>query len=587
MTDLHIKKQVSSAESLFDDGPGQSGGAEILKGVSGKTYVVRTGVEGERPEIPGVVPDVVEAVRRRGVENLHQYFSPKLRNIDVDPLDVHNMKEAVCLVMDAITNEIPIGFIGDYDVDGATSVSQFVLYLRGLGVHADFLIPQRMTDGYGANDRLIDDLFGKGVRLLIILDSGTVSHAPIAYARSLGMQVIVIDHHKPGEDWTSPDAVVINPHQPADTSGLRYLCTAGLVMFLLMALNRELRKQRPAEELPDLRSLMGLTALGTVADLMPLEGLNRIFVSSGLKVLCATPGLAALVRAVRLEREPVASDLGFLLGPCINAGGRLGDCMQGATLLTTEDEDLRHELAAGLVRQNTERKGIQKSIEAEALEQLGKPNGRKLAIARSEDWHPGIVGIVAARVKQQHDCPAIVIGKGGKGSGRSAHDFDLGTCIIEAREAGLLKAGGGHNAAVGLTVDDDRFDEFVAFVAGRTERMERKSTVLDMEIRPETIRFDYVEGFKAMEPTGQGNPSPVFLFSGMVLQKADHHPNGHLRLTFRDSTGYRIGGWLFNVAGTEMEAAALEAVDRECRMVGVLDSWNGRPSVKIDDIIMD
>lgn len=558
----------------------------FLSGLSGRRYQMRDIDDTPVTDIPGVSKTVVELVKARGVSDITTFFDAKIKTTAPEPLSVLNMSRVLDMIYDAVTMGRRIGFIGDYDVDGATSTAEMVLWLRDMGLQSDFIIPQRMTDGYGANTRLIDEMQSRGVCLLVILDSGTASHEPIAYARGLGMEVIVVDHHKPGPDWQSPDAVVINPHQPGDDSGLTYMCTAGLVMVLLMGLNRHFRQQGWSKTpLPDLMGLMGLAALGTVADIMPLLDFNRALVRTGLLTMARNPGLQALLEACGIDEPVTARHLGFRLGPCINAGGRLGDCMQGVTLLTTTDEGERTSLAQRLFDTNRERQELQRGIEAEAYAQIGEAPEDGVIVVQNDGWHHGVVGIVAARVREKYDRPAIVLGGGCKGSGRSAHGFDLGTAIIEARNSGLLLSGGGHAAAVGMTVAPGRLDDLRAHLNAAAQGLKPLPLPLDISMGMSSVRPAMLESLAALEPTGTGNEMPVFLFNDVILSKVTPSPKGHVSFELRDETGYRIGGIMFQAAGTVFERYMTDHIGLPISCVGSLDEWLGRPKLKITDIL--
>lgn len=473
------------------------------------------------PEIEGISHLAIMVALNRGIEkdDLNNFFSPQISSYMPNPSILSDLDESADVILNGIHDGVKFGLIGDYDVDGATSVSEVVVFLRDAGVAdglIEFYIPQRLSEGYGMNIDAVKKLYDNDARILMVLDSGTLSNEPIAYAKSLGMQVIVVDHHMPGEGWTKPDALIINPQLSEETKHLRNLCTAGLVFILLQKV-RQLMNQIGYPKIPSLIKLSGLAALGTVSDLMQLRGLNRALVSQGIPHLDDVLGLSALTTKTMGkpgERKKITSrSLGFNIGPCINAGGRISDCMKGSELLTCQNESEAIDKADELFKINSERQALQKRIEAEALEMANEitDQSASVIILRNEEWHPGVIGIVASRILTHMNRPIIIIGKGGKGSGRSCHDFDLGSAVIEARNAGLLKTGGGHALACGVGVKDEEYENFVRFMHDKSKDIVRKPERVDFELSLSDLSKSLVRSLEALAPFGAGNSVPVIL----------------------------------------------------------------------------
>ncbi|MGC1576082.1 MAG: single-stranded-DNA-specific exonuclease RecJ, partial [Beijerinckiaceae bacterium] len=416
----------------------------VTSSVLGRAWQARLDEAGEQRAMALAqahgLPDLlarVLAAREIGVDNVAAYLAPKLRDLLADPSTLVDMDKAVARLGEAVTAREHVALFGDYDVDGACSVALFASYLRDLGCEISFHIPDRLTEGYGPNVEAVTALARKGARLLVTLDCGTMSHAPLAEAKRLGLDVIVIDHHLAPENLPPADALV-NPNRQDDLSGLTMLCAAGVAFVVLVALNRELRRrnlftaERPE---PDLFAALDLVALATIADVMPLTGLNRAFVRQGLAVMKARGrlGLRALADAARLDGEPTPYHLGFLLGPRINAGGRIGDANLGARLLMSRDEAEAGVMAATLDRLNAERRVIEEQALEVALAQAQAALAQSdppVILAHAPDWHPGVLGLVAARLKERHRRPAFAfaLAPGGMmtGSGRSIEGADLG-----------------------------------------------------------------------------------------------------------------------------------------------------------------
>jgi single-stranded-DNA-specific exonuclease len=548
------------------------------------------------------LPDLlarVLAAREIGVENVAAYLAPKLRDSLSDPSSLIDMDKAVERLARAVTMREHVALFGDYDVDGACSVALFGGYLTDLGCPLSFHIPDRLTEGYGPNVEAVTALARKGASLLVTLDCGTVSHAPLAEAKRLGLDVIVIDHHLAPEKLPPADAIV-NPNRQDDLSGLTMLCAAGVAFVVLVALNRELRRraaftsERPE---PDLFAALDLVALATIADVMPLKGLNRALVRQGLAVMKARGrlGLRALADAARLDGEPTSYHLGFLLGPRINAGGRIGDASLGARLLMSRDEAEANEMAAMLDRLNGERRVIEEqALEAAAAQaQAALAEGDPpVILAHAPDWHPGIVGLVAARLKERHRRPAFAfsIAPDGTmtGSGRSIEGADLGRAVAAAVEAGLALKGGGHAMAAGATLAEGGAAPFLDFVSARLKEAvdagrARRALMVDAVATAAGASPELVATLARAGPFGAGSPEPVVVLGGHTLADAAIVGAGHVRARLRAPDGATLSAIAFRAAEEPLGQALLAARGGRLHVAGTLsvDRWGGNERAQL------
>jgi single-stranded-DNA-specific exonuclease len=543
------------------------------------------------------LPDIVaRLLAANGVcsETAEAYMAPTLRGLMPDPSRLADMDRASRRLADAVAGRQRIAVFGDYDVDGAASTALLVEWLRALGQDATFYIPDRIDEGYGPNVPAMAAL-GREHDLVLCVDCGTLALAPVAAARAAGADVVVVDHHLPGPEL--PDAIVVNPNRAEDGSGLGQLCAAGVVFLLLVAANRLMRAERRfvGRPQPDLLGLLDLVAVATVADVAPLIGLNRAFVRQGLSVLARRerPGLAALADVAGLTAPPCSSDLGFAIGPRINAGGRIGAADLGVRLLTARDPHEAAALAERLDALNRERRAIEATVLDAACEQVERRGVGPLVWAAGEGWHPGVVGIVASRLKERFDRPAVVIGLDGgtgTGSGRSVAGVDLGSAVAALTARGLLAKGGGHRMAAGLSVAADRVEEamaalselLAAAVAGRGGAGELR--VLGA-LAPGGCTAELVERIETAGPFGPSNPAPHLALSHVVPSGVRAVGTGHCQVRFET-----LGAVAFRAAERGL-AAVLEAAAAARRPLHVagrleLDDWGGRRRAKlcIEDI---
>ncbi|MCK5576340.1 MAG: single-stranded-DNA-specific exonuclease RecJ [Sphingomonadales bacterium] len=591
---------------------GENDGGKNVLGVShslsGRKWVSRLNDErlalaiAEQSGLPEIMGRLLAA---RGVlpEEVDDYLNPSLREHLPDPSTIQDMDKATTRLVDAIANDEKIAVFGDYDVDGATSSALLVRFFRMLGVDLRVYIPDRLSEGYGPNTAAMKTLADEGVRVVITVDCGTLSYEPLKAAKDMGLDVIVTDHHK--AEIALPEAcAVVNPNRIDDDSGLGQMAAVGVAFMLAVSMNRALRAQGFFEDrkAPDLLSLLDIVALGTVCDVVPLTGVNRVFVLQGLKVMATRKnlGLKALADVGKMDSAPNTYHLGFVMGPRVNAGGRVGEAWLGAELLSTEDEDRAREIAEHLNDLNAARREIEQTVQDEALAQIqsevgidGAPD--TVVFAVGEGWHPGVIGIVASRLKDRYGLPTIVIGVDadgvGKGSARSIAGVDFGTAVIEAKHAGHISAGGGHAMAAGVTVDKSSLEAFKAYLMDVmkddvvTSRLSAR-TSLDGLLSASGANAELVDLIEQAGPYGAGNPKPRFAFPELTLVHADRVGANHVRFAFKGGDGARLQGISFRTADEPLGQALLQGVGQKFHAAGSLkkDEWMGRLKV---DLMLD
>jgi single-stranded-DNA-specific exonuclease len=537
----------------------------------------------------GVEPDEVEA-----------YLDPSVRRLMPDPHVLVAMEAASARIADAVTRGETVAIFGDYDVDGATASALLARHLRQCGLDPIVHIPDRIFEGYGPNVDAVRSFAERGVRLLVTVDCGTTSIEPLTEAKKLGLDTVVIDHHQADEELP-PALAIVNPNRADDLSGLGQLAAVGLVFLTLVAVNRQLRQRgfwTAARPEPDLLSLLHLVALGTVADVVPLTGLNRAFVSKGLIALRRREdiGTTALMDAARLTGPPEPWHLGFLLGPRINAGGRIGRADLGARLLLENDLSEAGRLAAELDRLNHERRQIEASTlaqaEAEALAALGLEEKGAVVVTAGEGWHSGVVGLVAARLKERYGRPAFAIaleaGGSGTGSGRSITGVDLGRVVRQAVREGVLLKGGGHAMAAGVTLKKNALGAFRAYLeealAPSVEVARRdRALLIDGAVSAGAVNLALCELLARAGPYGAGNPEPVLALPAHTLSFADPVGENHIRARFRSGDGKFVNAIAFRAAGTPLGRALLDGRGRALHAAGTLsvDRWQGEERVQM------
>jgi len=544
---------------------------------------------------------VDQLLMARGVvrEELMRHRQPTLRGFMPDPSLFRDMDAAAARLADAVEAGEPVTVFGDYDVDGATSAALLVRLLRGLGLEPRAYIPDRLMEGYGPSGEALVRLGREGARLIVTVDCGAQAFEALDMARAAGVDVIVVDHHKCASALPKALALV-NPNRldEADEAAAHgHLAAVGVCFLLAAAVVRTLRGRGffVGREEPKLVELLDLVALGTVADVAQLRGLNRAFVTQGLKVMAARRniGLAALSDAARLTRAPTCTDLGFALGPRINAGGRVGKSDLGVRLLTTEDPTEAAAIAAELDRLNEERRAIEAAV-CEAADALcGAQGNRSVLFVAGEGWHPGVIGIVAGRLKEKLGRPAIVVALGedgtGKGSGRSISGVDLGAAVLAAKDSGLLLAGGGHAMAAGLTVAKDGIEALADFLEARladdvAKSRDGRALLLDAVVAPGGVCPALCDALEVGGPYGVGWPAPRVAAGPVRIVKADVVGTGHLRVIVAGDDGRRVKAIGFRLAETALGEALLAAPPhRRLWLAGRVkrDEWGDRVAAEL------
>ncbi len=516
------------------------------------------------------------------------YLAPQLRDLLPDPRGLRDMESATARFVSAVQRGERIAIFADYDVDGGASAALLIDWLRQMGRPATLYVPDRIDEGYGPNAPAMAEL-AREHDLILCVDCGTLSHEAIAAAQ--GADVLVLDHHLGGETLP-PAQAVVNPNRQDESGDLGHLCAAAVVFLMLVEARRQLRAA--GRESPDLMALLDLVALATVADVAPLKGVNRAFVRQGLRVMArrARPGLVALSDVARLDQAPNAYHLGFVLGPRVNAGGRVGRADLGARLLATNDWPEAQALAARLDQLNTERREIEESVRAAALAQAeARGLEAPLVWAAGEGWHPGVVGIVASRLKERTNRPAVVIGldgETGKGSGRSVGGVDLGACVQRLAAEGLLTKGGGHRMAAGLTVPRGGLDAAMTRLAELLARQGAGAAGpadlrLDGLLMPAAASVELVQQIDTAGPFGAGTPAPRYVFSDMQIIHARRVGETHLKLRFGDGVGGSLDAICFGAFDSALGPRLEAHGGARFHLAGRLDSntWGGRQTVQL------
>lgn len=525
------------------------------------------------------------------VEDAPVFLDPTLRALLPDPSSIIDMDAAAARLAEAVMAGEPVGVFGDYDVDGACSAALLVSLLRELGCTVYYHVPDRILEGYGPNSEALRAMAERGARVLVCVDCGTAGHEAFAPLHNMA-DIVVLDHHK-AEGAPPPIRALVNPNRLECGSGLTHICAAGVTFLTCVALMRVLRKRGFLEgrREPDLLSYLDLVALATICDVMPLTGLNRAFVTQGLRIMArrSRPGIAALLDVAKLAEAPTAMNCGFSLGPRINAAGRIAQADMGLRLLLAEDATLAAELAQTLDEVNKQRQLVEAEVSgrAMAMAEAQLEAGHSVLLLAQEGWHPGVVGIVAGRVKEKFNRPALVAGITdgyAKGSGRSVPGMDLGGAIIAARQNGLLATGGGHPMAAGFSLQAEGLEPFHAFLE---ERLQAGTLPVSAE-----LVVDGVLGLSGADaalaqlvarlgPFGNGNAEPLFVLPRARVVRADRigKDGGTIRAMVEGEGGGRLKALLFRAKDGPL-AAALERPGAPLHLAGHLraESWQGRVS---------
>ncbi len=558
----------------------------------------------QKYSLPYVVARIA-AQRGIGTDEVSAFLKPKIQDLMPDPSVLKDADKAAARIAEAVINKQKIAIIGDYDVDGATSSAVLRLFLEACGIEPDVHIPER-EEGYGPSISAIDAFKAQGAELLITTDCGTTAFEPLEYAVAQGMDVIVIDHHE-AEAKLPKIYAVVNPKrldEENDYPYLKYLAAVGVVFMVVVAINRELRKRQfysPERPEPKLMQWLDLVALGTVCDVVPLKGLNRAYVRQGLKIMAATQnvGLRVLLEKAGLSEPPTAFHLGFCLGPRINAGGRVGSSDIGHKLLCCPKEYEAQLFADKLNEYNVQRKDIENYVLLQAIEMLeGSPQEYPIAFVAGHDWHQGVVGIVAGKLKERYNLPSFVMSIEAdevKGSARSIPQVDLGALVMAAKEKGILTKGGGHTMAAGFSLEEGKIDEFRRFVGEYvTAHIGDKAITpvleIDAVLDAAGATKDLAAALEQLEPYGAGNPEPRLMFKNVQIVKPALVGIGHVRCILASDNGGSLKGMAFRVGDNEIGHAMLAAKGERFDVVGVLrrDTWGGRKDgvqVIIEDIV--
>lgn len=557
----------------------------------------------QRYDLPEILARVL-AARDVALEDAENFLNPTIRGLMPPPDSLRDMSKGANRLADAIQSREAIGIISDYDVDGVSSAAIMLRFLKSVGHGANAYIPDRVTEGYGPSEAAVKSLKDQGAQVLLTLDCGVMSHDPLAHAAELGLETIIVDHHQASAELPEAHAV-INPNRQDDLSGLGYLCAAGVVMMLVVATNRSLRERgyyTPEQPEPNMLQWMELVALATICDVVPLKGLNRAYVTQGLKIMARreNAGVAALADVAGLKRRPDAYALGFMLGPRINAAGRVGHADEALALLMCDDRSEAVNRARALDELNRKRQAIEmravEDAKAQAEAAMGKDKRPSVVITASEHWHPGVVGLAAARLKEHFRIPAFALAINkttgrAVGSGRSIVGVDLGSAVRKALEQGLIEKGGGHAMAAGLTVNRENLQALRQFfeteLLESVEKARDNSLKIDGALSASGATLDLIELLEQAGPYGSAHPSPMFVFPSHRVVYADAVGADHVRCTLVASDGTKIKAIAFRAIGTELGELLLSERQHPLHIAGrlVADEWGAKrlPSVQIED----
>jgi single-stranded-DNA-specific exonuclease len=598
------------ALAIQSTGPASRTFLNVETSLTGKRWAERLTIEGaatalaiaQRHQVPDIVARVM-AGRGVAADDAPAFLTPSVKTLMPDPSLLTDMDKAAARIADAVMAAENIAIFGDYDVDGASSSALLARFLRHQGLDPRIYIPDRIFEGYGPNVEAMKSLAAGGARLVVCVDCGSTSFDALEAAKGLDLSVVVLDHHEVGV-LLPPAEAIVNPNRQDDLSGLGHLAAVGVTLLTVVAVNRALRERSwyaAGRTEPDLLQWLDLVALGTICDVVPLIGLNRALVSKGLLTLARRQnrGIAALADVARLGGPVAPYHLGFVIGPRINAGGRIGDAALGARLLVSDDPVESAAIAVELDRLNQERQAMEavmvEEAVAEADAEIGAGEGPAVVVTASQRWHPGVVGLIASRLKERFQRPAIAIAfqaNGvGTGSGRSIVGVDLGHAIRTAVERGILIKGGGHAMAAGLTIQMTRLGELRAFLEERLREPvhahDGSHLDIDAALSARGATVELIELLEQAGPYGAGHPEPVFAFPNHRIAYADVVGNGHVRLTLASADGAMLKAIAFRAAGTALGDALIAARGRSLHVAGTLsiDSWQERrqPSLRVVD----
>ena len=544
------------------------------------------------------------SIRKKNIDDIALFLDPKIKNLLPNPLHLKDMKSAIERTYKSIIKSELIGIFGDYDVDGASSTALLARYFLSINQKIQTYIPNRQTEGYGPNNLGFNNLISNGAKIIFTVDCGTLSFGPINFAKKLNVDVIVLDHHQ--SDVKLPDAcAIVNPNRYDDTSELNYLCAAGVCFVFLIALNKKLRdenwfKNNNINE-PNILNFLDLVSLGTVCDVVPLIGLNRAIVKQGLKIIKkrSNLGLKTLYDLCNIESQPTTFDLGFRLGPRINAGGRVGKASHGAELLISNDPKKTYQIALDLDKSNKERQAIELMLSEQINLEVKNYHNHPVLVMSGNNWHEGIIGIVASRIKEKYNKPTILISLKqniGKGSARSVVGFDIGSQIIKAVQCGILQKGGGHKMAGGFVLKKENIPAFRDFLIKNFEKSNINSSVstnlyLDSIIAPSALNEVFFDEINCLAPFGSGNSEPKFVIENIKVISANIVGNNHIKLVLsgKDGTVFKSLAW--NAIDTPLEPFLNNKNRKRINIAGKihLNQWRGERKVEfmIEDIALN
>ena len=543
------------------------------------------------------------AIRKYTIENIDLFLKPTIKNLMPNPLHLKDMKNAVDRTYECIIKNQLIGIFGDYDVDGATSTAILSKYFSLLKRKNATYIPDRRKDGYGPSIKSFNNLIKLGAKIIFTVDCGTLSFDPIENANKNGIDIIVLDHHQ--SDTKLPKAyAIVNPNRFDDSSNLNYLCAAGVAFMFLVGLNKKLRdmdwfKVNKVDE-PNILEFLDLVSLGTVCDVVPLIGLNRAIVKQGLRVLKkrSNLGLKTLFDLCKTESQPSVYDLGFKLGPRINAGGRVGKSSHGMELLTCQDPQRAFQLAAELDKFNKERQSIEIILSKQIDNELKKYHNHPVLVLAGLNWHEGVIGIIASRIKEKYNKPTILISiyeNLGKGSARSIVGFDIGTHIINAVQSGILLKGGGHKMAGGFTIKKENIENFRDFLIKKFEKKVKNfseiNLYLDSTIAPSALNIKFFEDVNALGPYGPGNSEPKFAIEQLKVINSELIGESHIKSLLIGKDGSVFKSFAWNAINSPLEGFLNKKNNKSFSAAGKLrlNEWRGKRNIEfiIEDIALN
>jgi len=541
------------------------------------------------------------SIRKNKIKDIDSFLNPKIKNYLPNPSILKDMDIAVERTYKSIIENEKIGIFGDYDVDGASSTAILTRYFSLINKKVMTYIPDRQKEGYGPSKESFKKLISAGVKIIFTVDCGTLSYEPISLAQNLGIDVIVLDHHQ--SDTQLPKAcAIVNPNRYDDKSELNYLCATGVCFVFLVALNKKLRDKKWFFEKninePNILNLLDLVSLGTVCDVVPLVDLNRAIVKQGLKVLRnrSNLGLKTLYDLCRIESHPTTFDLGFKLGPRINAGGRVGKASHGTDLLISDDPEKAYKIAVDLEKSNKERQSIEMLLTEQVKKEVKRYDNHPVLLMSGKNWHEGIIGIVASRIKDIHNKPTILISLKnglGKGSARSILGFDIGSEIIKGVQSKILERGGGHKMAGGFTIKEENIPIFRDILIKNFEKTvnslsKKINLYLDSVIAPSALNEKFLDEINHLGPFGSGNSEPKFVIENLKVVTSNLAGNNHIISILRGKDGTTFKAFLWNGKNSPLEPYLNKKNKKMINIAGrmKLNEWKGKKSVEfmVEDI---